>query len=77
MFTWIGIFNSDSGKESILKFVFERKGLSGIIFFEHEVANSRKKQTKMEVGFKELNIASKIPVILYERKHQIIFLTNQ
>jgi hypothetical protein len=43
MFTWIGIFNSDSGRESILKFVFERKGLSGIIFFEQEVASKNKK----------------------------------
>jgi len=77
MFTWIGIFNSDSGKESILKFVFERKGLSGIIFFEQEDASTSKQQTNMEIGFKELNMASKIPVILNEIKHQISFLTNQ
>ena len=77
MFTWIGMFTSDSGKESILKFVFERKGLSGIIFFEQEDASTSKKQTKMEVGFKELNMASKIPLIRNERKLQITFLTNQ
>jgi len=77
MFTWIGIFNSDSGKESILKFVFERKGLSGMIFFEQEVASKNKKKIKRGVGFKELNMASKIPLIRNERKLQITFLTNQ
>jgi hypothetical protein len=60
-----------------LKFVFERKGLSGIIFFEQEDASKSKKQTTMGVGFKELNMASKIPVISNERKQQISFLTNQ
>jgi len=43
MFTCIGIFTSDSGKESILKFVFERKGLSGMIFFEQEEVSKNKK----------------------------------
>jgi len=77
MFTWIGIFSSDSGKESILKFVFERKGLSGIIFFEQEDASKSKQQPKREVGFQELNIASKIPLIANEQKLATIFLTNQ
>ena len=77
MFTWIGIFNSDSGKESILKFVFERKGLSGMIFFEQEEASKRKQQTKREVGFQELNMASKILLIRNERKRGTSFLTNQ
>jgi len=73
----MGIFNSDSGKESILKFVFERNGLSGIIFFEQEEASKTKQQTKREVGFQELNMASKIPLIANEQKHTTIFLTNQ
>lgn len=77
MFTWIGIFNSDSGNESILKFVLERKGLSGIILFEHDEASKSKKKTKMKVGFMGLNMASKILVISNEMKRQIIFLTNQ
>jgi len=46
MFTWMGIFNSDSGNESILKFVFERNGLSGMIFFEQEVTSKNKKYIK-------------------------------
>jgi hypothetical protein len=51
MFTWIGIFNSDSGKESILKFVFERKGLSGIIFFEQEGCQQKQKVNKQVSWF--------------------------
>lgn len=77
MFTCIGIFTSDSGNESILKFVFERKGLSGIIFFEQEDANKSKQQTRREMAFQELNMASKIPLIANEQKLAAIFLTNQ
>ena len=77
MFTWIGIFNSDSGNESILKFVFERKGLSGIILFEHEVVSKSKEYTIKERGFQELNIVSKILLIRNERKQGTNFLTNQ
>lgn len=73
----MGTFNSDSGSESILKFVLERKGLSGIILFEHDEAIESKKKTRMEVGFMGLNMASKIPVIPNEMKWQIKFLTNQ
>jgi hypothetical protein len=63
MFTWIGRFTSDSGSESILKFVLDRNGLSGIIFFEQEDARTNKKKATKMPGFKELNIASKIALI--------------
>ena len=36
-FTWIGIFISDSGNESIFNSVFPSDGLSGMIFFEQEI----------------------------------------
>jgi hypothetical protein len=77
MFTCIGILTSDSGNESILKFVLERKGLSGIILFEHEEASSDKKQIIMKVGFQDLNMVSKIPLIANEQKRGRSFLTNQ
>ena len=56
MFTWMGIVTSDSGNESILKFVFERNGLSGISLFEHEEDSKATIAVKKKVGFQELNI---------------------
>jgi hypothetical protein len=56
MFTWIGMFTSDSGRESILKLVFERNGLSGIIFVEQEVVNKEKNATGITIGFQILNM---------------------
>jgi len=52
----MGMLTSDSGKESILKFVLERNGLSGISLFEHDDASNKRKHTGMKVGFQELNI---------------------
>jgi hypothetical protein len=50
------MFTSDSGNESILKFVLERNGLSGMIFFEHDEINNEIKRRLKITGFQELNI---------------------
>jgi hypothetical protein len=52
----MGIVTSDSGSESILKFVFERNGLSGINLFEHEDPSNARIDREIKVGFQELNI---------------------
>jgi len=57
MFTCIGIFTSDSGKESILKFVLDKNGLSGMILFEQEEARKEIKTIIIQLGLQELNIA--------------------
>jgi hypothetical protein len=50
--TWIGMFTSDSGKESILKSVFSKEGLSGIIFFEQQIKKMEEMKTKQNLtGF--------------------------
>jgi hypothetical protein len=56
MFTWIGILTSDSGNESILKFVLERNGLSGMILLEHDMNSSEIKMRLKNLVFQILNI---------------------
>lgn len=52
----MGILISDSGNESILKFDFERKGLSGINLLEQDDASNAVRNIEMNNGFQELNI---------------------
>jgi hypothetical protein len=48
-----------------------------MILFEQEDNRNVRKQMRMKVGFKDLNMVSKIPVIIKEQKQEINFLTNQ
>jgi hypothetical protein len=60
-----------------LKLVFERNGLSGIIILEQDEVKNKRRQLNIMQDFQVLNMASKIPVIAKEQKHEIGFLTNQ
>jgi hypothetical protein len=50
------MFTSDSGNESILKFVLDRNGLSGMILFEHDTNRREIKRRLKKSGFEILNI---------------------
>jgi hypothetical protein len=51
----MGILTSDSGKESILKLVLERNGLSGISLFEQDELKIAARRM-MKPGFQVLNM---------------------
>ena len=50
------MFTSDSGRESILKFVLERNGLSGMIRLEHDAMINDDTSMMISPGFQELNM---------------------
>jgi len=57
--TWIGILISDSGRESILKSVLPNEGLSGIIFFEHEIRLVRQIRNRQNLSRFSMTFQSK------------------
>ena len=52
------MFISDSGNESSLKSVFESDGLSGMIFFEHEI-----KRTGMKSDTRVKNLRTRFDIV--------------
>jgi len=57
--TWIGTLISDSGRESILKSVIPKEGLSGIIFLEQEMKEITQTKIKQTLSGFNMTFQSK------------------